>query len=133
MVDNNNWDKVIKVLDDMGGVAFKGLHQDEPCRTYGEDCSKCPYTRYCTLNRTMQEMVINIATNNPVTPMGVLLLLRPDVQEIVEHCLSYFADRLFDGGSEEWAEVETLTEDIGCDDEKLVEVFNLLGYNKEDR
>ena len=52
------------------------------------------------------------------------------VREVVEHCLSYFSDRLFDGGCD-WPEIEMLVEDIGIEVEVLREVFNKLGYFAE--
>lgn len=52
------------------------------------------------------------------------------VREVVEHCLAYFADRLFDGGSD-WPEIEMLVDDIGIDEEELKDIFNKLGYDGE--
>jgi hypothetical protein len=51
-----------------------------------------------------------------------------NVREVVEHCLSYFWERLKDGGSREWAEIEMLCDDIGTSDKELIEVFRILGY-----
>lgn len=64
--------------------------------------------------------------------MGDLLNERPDVQEVVEYCLSYFSERLFGGGSDEWAEIEMLCDDIGITESELMCVFNALGYEKEE-
>lgn len=52
------------------------------------------------------------------------------VREVVEHCLAYFADRLFDGGVD-WPEIEMLVDDIGIDEEELKDIFNKLGYDGE--
>lgn len=59
------------------------------------------------------------------------LLSDQRLQELCERCLSYFADRLFDGGSEEWPEVESLADDMGLDDEELKELFREAGYGEE--
>lgn len=53
------------------------------------------------------------------------------LQELCERCLSYFADRLFDGGSEEWPEVESLADDMGLNDEELKGLFREAGYGEE--
>lgn len=52
------------------------------------------------------------------------------VREVVEHCLAYFADRLFDGGYD-WPEVEMIGDDIGIEEEELKVIFNKLGYDGE--
>lgn len=59
------------------------------------------------------------------------LLSDQRLQELCERCLSYFADRLFDGGSVEWPEVESLADDMGLDDEELKELFREAGYGEE--
>ncbi len=63
--------------------------------------------------------------------MGDVINQEADACEVVEHCLSYFWDRLTDGGSEEWAEIEMLCDDIGITDRLLKTVFNKLGYEEE--
>lgn len=54
-----------------------------------------------------------------------------DCCELVERCLSYFFERLIDGGVEEWAEIEYLCEEMGIEEDELKEVFNRLGYEEE--
>ena len=65
------------------------------------------------------------------TTMGDVINKDAGVREVVEHCLSYFWDRLSDGGSDQWAEIEMLCEDIGTTDENLIDAFNKLGYEQE--
>ena len=54
-----------------------------------------------------------------------------DCKELVERTLSYFWDRLNDGGSDEWPEVEYLCDDMGITEEEMKDVFHRLGYDKE--
>ena len=51
-----------------------------------------------------------------------------DCKELVERCLGYFHERLIDGGSDEWAEIEYLEDTMGLSDEELKDVFKRLGY-----
>ena len=60
-----------------------------------------------------------------------VLLKRQRLQELCERCLSYFWDRLIDGGSAEWAEIDYLVDDMGIDDEELVELFKEAGFEEE--
>lgn len=53
------------------------------------------------------------------------------LQELVERVLGYYADRLFDGGSDEWPEIEGLSDDMGMNDEKLKLLFREAGYGEE--
>lgn len=66
------------------------------------------------------------------TTMSEVIEKDAQVREVVEHCLSYFSERLFDGGAEQWAEIEMLVDDIGISEEELITVFQELGYDKED-
>ena len=59
------------------------------------------------------------------------LLQDQRLQELCEKCLSYFWDRLIDGGSAEWSEIDYLVDDMGIDDEELVELFKEAGFEEE--
>ena len=59
------------------------------------------------------------------------LLQDQRLQELCERCLSYFWDRLIDGGSAEWSEIDYLVDDMGIDDEELVELFHEAGFEEE--
>lgn len=62
----------------------------------------------------------------------ILTLLKDQrLQELCERCLSYFADRLFDGGSDEWPEIEGLSDDMELNDEELKELFREVGYEED--
>lgn len=58
------------------------------------------------------------------------LLQDQRLQELCERCLSYFWDRLSMEGIDN-PDVEWLTEDIGIDDEELIELFHEAGFEEE--
>lgn len=49
--------------------------------------------------------------------------------EVVRLCLQYFFDRLNDGGSAGWPEIEYLGQNAGLTDGELKEVFKGLGFD----
>lgn len=53
------------------------------------------------------------------------------LQELTEKVLSYFWDRLVDGGAEEWPEIEYLIEEMEYSEEDLVRMFAMLGFDEE--
>ena len=59
------------------------------------------------------------------------LLSDRSLQELCERCLSYFWDRLIDGGSAEWSEIDYLADSMGINDEELVELFREAGFEEE--
>ena len=59
------------------------------------------------------------------------LLSDCSLQELCERCLSYFWDRLIDGGSAEWPEIDYLADDMGINDEELIELFHEAGFEEE--
>ena len=52
------------------------------------------------------------------------------LQELCERCLSYFWDRLSIEGTDN-PDVEWLAEDMGIDEEELVELFHEAGFEEE--
>lgn len=58
------------------------------------------------------------------------LLQDQRLQELCERCLSYFWDRLSTEGIDN-PDVEWLAEDIGIDEEELVELFKEAGFEEE--
>ena len=52
------------------------------------------------------------------------------LQELCEKCLSFFWDRLIDGGSAEWTEIDYLVDQMGIEDEELMELFKEAGFEK---
>lgn len=62
----------------------------------------------------------------------VKLLKDQRLQELCERCLSYFWDRLIDGGSAEWSEIDYLVDDMGINDEELVALFHEAGFEEEE-
>lgn len=52
------------------------------------------------------------------------------LQELCERCLSYFWDRLSMEGIDN-PDVEWLAEDMGIDDEELIELFKEAGFEEE--
>lgn len=73
------------------------------------------------------------AKERELTQVRTTRTLMKDVrlQELCERCLSYFADRLFDGGVDEWPEVEGLADDMGITEEELKSLFNEAGFEEE--
>ena len=66
---------------------------------------------------------------NPI--VGKKCIENPQIEELCERVLSYFWDRLSDGGVDWWPEVEFLTEEMMLDESELMSLFNELGYTKE--
>ena len=58
------------------------------------------------------------------------LLQDQRLQELCERCLSYFWDRLSMEGIDN-PDVEWLAEDMGIDEEELVELFHEVGFEEE--
>ena len=58
------------------------------------------------------------------------LLYDERLQELCERCMSYFVDRLFDGGAEEWPEIEFLEDDMGINEEELKSLFIEAGFEQ---
>ena len=58
------------------------------------------------------------------------LLQDQRLQELCERCLSYFWDRLSIEGTDN-PDVEWLAEDMGIDEEELVELFHEAGFEEE--
>ena len=58
------------------------------------------------------------------------LLQDQRLQELCERCLSYFWDRLSMEGTDN-PDVEWLAEDMGIDEEELVELFHEAGFEEE--
>ena len=63
---------------------------------------------------------------NPI--VGRKCCENPQLEELCERALSYFWDRLSDGGVEAWPEVEMLADDMMVSEEELITMFHELGY-----
>ena len=83
-------------------------------------------------NRIKEEMELGEMSNYDFAHLRTTRKLLQDqrLQELCERCLSYFWDRLSIEGIDN-PDVEWLAEDMGIDEEELVELFHEAGFEEE--
>ena len=83
-------------------------------------------------NKIKEEMELGEMSNYDFAHLRTTRKLLQDqrLQELCERCLSYFWDRLSMEGTDN-PDVEWLAEDMGIDEEELVELFHEAGFEEE--
>ena len=83
-------------------------------------------------NRIKEEMELGEMSDYDFAHLRTTRKLLQDqrLQELCERCLSYFWDRLSIEGTDN-PDVEWLAEDMGIDEEELVELFHEAGFEEE--
>ena len=83
-------------------------------------------------NRIKEEMELGEMSDYDFAHLRTTRKLLRDqrLQELCERCLSYFWDRLSMEGIDN-PDVEWLAEDMGIDEEELVELFHEAGFEEE--
>ena len=83
-------------------------------------------------NKIKEEMELGEMSNYDFAHLRTTRKLLQDqrLQELCERCLSYFWDRLSIEGTDN-PDVEWLAEDMGIDEEELVELFHEAGFEEE--
>ena len=83
-------------------------------------------------NRIKEEMELGEMNDYDFAHLRTTRKLLRDqrLQELCERCLSYFWDRLSMEGIDN-PDVEWLAEDMGIDEEELVELFHEAGFEEE--
>ena len=83
-------------------------------------------------NRIKEEMELGEMSDYDFAHLRTTRKLLQDqrLQELCERCLSYFWDRLSIEGIDN-PDVEWLAEDMGIDEEELVELFHEAGFEEE--